>query len=211
MVNQEKRAARSAKQNRRRSRSSRRRRSSGWTNPLVWGVLGTVVFLVALGLWQSGAFATQVTASRSEDTAELLPLAEPRRPLRGSHDMALIPAATPAPQPRPANVSLPQLDVPNLSYDFGRVPKRPDVAHIFAVQNTGTADLEIRNLVTSCGCTTAELSSSIIPPGHRADLTVTFDPDFHPAEGEVVRLVWFATNDPAQPWVEVRITADIES
>jgi hypothetical protein len=68
----------------------------------------------------------------------------------------------------------------------------------------------IQNLVTSCGCTTAELSSNVIPPGQRADLTVTFDPDFHPTEGEVVRLVWFATNDPTQPWVEVRFTAEVE-
>jgi alpha-D-ribose 1-methylphosphonate 5-triphosphate diphosphatase PhnM len=83
------------------------------------------------------------------------------------------------------------------------------VAHVFAVQNTGTIDLKISNLVTSCGCTTAELSSRVIPPGQRADLIVTYDPDFHTAEGPVVRLVWFATNDPAQPWAEVRITADV--
>ncbi len=79
------------------------------------------------------------------------------------------------------------------------------------MQNTGDADLEIRNLVTSCGCTTANLSASIIPPGRRADLTVTFDPDFHVTKGGVVRLVWFATNDPTQPWIEVRIEADVAS
>lgn len=86
---------------------------------------------------------------------------------------------------------------------------RWDVTHIFAVQNAGEADLVISNLVTSCGCTTAGLSSSVIPPGQRADLTVTFDANFHPTQGEVTRLVWFATNDPTQPWVEVRVTADV--
>jgi hypothetical protein len=45
--------------------------------------------------------------------------------------------------------------------------------------------------------------------GQRADLTVTFDPDFHATQGPVVRLVWFATNDPTQPWAEVRLTADV--
>lgn len=60
-----------------------------------------------------------------------------------------------------------------------------------------------------CACTTAELLSSVIPPGRRADLSVTFDADFHETRGEVTRLVWFATNDPTQPWVEVRITADV--
>ena len=49
----------------------------------------------------------------------------------------------------------------------------------------------------------------MIPPDRRADLTVTFDADAHDTRGEVTRLVWFATNDPTQPWVEVQITADV--
>jgi hypothetical protein len=83
------------------------------------------------------------------------------------------------------------------------------VTHTFAVQNTGDADLLIGNLVTSCGCTMAELSSAVVPPGQRADLAATFDADYHPTNGPVTRLVWFATNDPTQPWVEVHITADV--
>jgi hypothetical protein len=178
---------------------------------MVWvgGVLAILVVLVVINLWQSGAFARPPTPSRSGDTAGLLPLAEAKWSLQGDHDMSRIPQQTPAPQPAPAGVPLPRLDLPGDSYDFGRIPKKPDVAHVFAVQNTGTADLKIRNLVTSCGCTTAELSSSVIPPDQRADLTVTFDPDYHETQGEVVRLVWFATNDPTQPWVELRITADV--
>jgi hypothetical protein len=188
------------------------RRRSGGASLLVWlgGILGIVVLLVALNLLQSGVFADPPAASRSEDPASLLPLAEAKRPLNGGHDMQRIPQQTPVPQPAPEGVALANLDLPAASYDFGLIPKRPDVAHVFAVQNTGAADLEIWNLVTSCGCTTAQLSSSVIPPGQRADLTVTFDPDFHVTEGEVVRLVWFATNDPTQPWAELRITADVQ-
>ena len=188
-----------------------RRKSSG-PNPLVWlgGILGIVLVLVGVNLLQSGVLADPPVASRSEDPVDLLPLAERKQPLKGSHDMARIPQQTPAPQPAPEGVALPGLDLPTDSHDFGRIPGRPDVAHVFSVQNTGTADLKIWNLVTSCGCTTAELSSSIIPPGQRADLTVTFDPDFHVTQGEVVRLVWFATNDPTQPWAEVRLAADVQ-
>jgi hypothetical protein len=121
--------------------------------------------------------------------------------------MALIPERTPAPQAAPQDVPVPRLDVPTVSHDFGRIYERWDVSHIFPVHNTGDADLFISNLVTSCGCTVAELSSSVIPPGQRADLVVTFDADFHETKGEVTRLVWFATNDPTQPWVELRVTA----
>lgn len=205
-----KRAAQRADQTRR-SLTSGRRRSSGGVNPLVWvgGAAGVIVVLLVLNMWQSGVFARPPTPSRSEDPANLLPLAGTGRPLRGGHDMALIPQQTPAPQPAPSEVPVPRLDMPGVSHDFGRIPKRRDVAHTFAVQNVGTADLMVSDLVTSCGCTIAELSSDVIPPGERADLTVTFDPDFHETRGQVVRLVWFATDDPTQPWVEVRITADV--
>jgi hypothetical protein len=173
--------------------------------------MGLVIVVVVLGLWKPSVSAETTTPLRDEDLSELLPLADAKLPLRGGHDMARIPRETPAPQPAPANVSLPRLDMPSMEYDFGSIPKSPDVAYIFSVQNTGTADLVIQNLVTSCGCTTAELTSSVIPPGQRADLTVTFDPDFHKTEGEVVRLVWFATNDPTQPWAEVRIVANVQT
>lgn len=197
---------------RRGRKAANRRRASGGVNPLIWlgGILAIVVVLVAINFLFTGVLAEPPVASRSEDPADLLPLAERNRPLRGGHDMDLIPQQTPAPRPAPEGVALPVLDLPVASHDFGRIPGRPDVAHVFAVQNTGSADLEVWNLVTSCGCTIAELSSSIIPPGQRADLTVTFDPDFHTTEGPVTRLVWFATNDPGQPWVEVRFTADVQ-
>ena len=204
-------AATPASPSQRRRSSGRRRRRAGGANPLVWlgGVMAIVAVLVGANLL-SGVLAEPPAPSRSEEMSDLLPLAERKQPLKGGHDMKRIPQQTPAPQPAPEGVALPKLDLPSPSYDFGLVPKRPDVAHVFAVQNTGMADLEIGNLVTSCGCTAAELSSSVIPPGQRADLTVTFDPDFHATQGEVMRLVWFATNDPTQPWAEVRFTADVQ-
>ena len=198
----------STKQNR---KAKRRRRPRG-VDPLVWmvGAAGIIVILLVLNIWQSGAFAKPPAPSRSEDPTNLLPLVEAGQPLRGGHDMALIPQQTPVPQPAPSVVPVPHLDMPSASHNFGRIYEQWDVTHVFAVQNTGDADLEISNLVTSCGCTAAELSSSVIPQGQRADLTVTFDANFHETQGEVTRLVWFATNDPTQPWVELRLTADVQ-
>jgi hypothetical protein len=171
-------------------------------------VVGGVIVLLALNIWQSGAFAKQPAPSR-EDAVNLLPLAQAGQPLRGGYDTTMAPQQTPAPQPAPSGVPVPQLDIPSASHDFGDIYEAWDVTHTFAVQNTGDADLQISNLVTSCGCTTAELSGNIIPPGQRADLTVVFDANYHETQGEVTRLVWFATNDPTQPWVEMRITANV--
>jgi hypothetical protein len=173
------------------------------------GVVGIVIVLFAVGFWRSGAFAKPPPPSRSHDPAELLPLAQAGSTIRGGHDMAMIPEQTPAPRAGPSNVPVARLELPSASHSFGRIYSSWDVTHVFAVQNTGTADLQIGNLVTSCGCTVAELSSNVIPPGERADLMVTFDADFHATRGEVTRLVWFATNDPTRPWVEARITADV--
>ena len=190
--------------------ANRRRRSRG-TGPLwLGGIAIVLVVMVVLSLTQSGALAKPGPPSRMEDPAELLPLAMAVRPLSGSHDMVRIPAQTPVPKAAPEGVAVPVLQMPSAIYDWGIIPKSPPVTHIFAVQNTGTADLVLSNMVTSCACTTAELSSSVIPPGQRADLTVTFNPSFHQVEGDVVRLVWFGTNDPTQPWVEVRLTANVQ-
>ena len=195
----------------RKSNGKLRRRRSRRVDPLIWLAaipIAIVAFLV-FNVVQSGAFTTAPEPSRSEDPANLLPLAEAGQPLHGGYDMALIPEQTPAPREAPADTPVPHLDMPSANYDFGQIYAAWDMTHIFAVQNTGDADLLIGNLVTSCGCTTAELSSAVVLPGQRADLTVTFDANFHPTKGPVTRLVWFATNDPTQPWVEVRITADV--
>lgn len=203
----------------RRSRYTRRktRRAGGsrWIDrigPLGW-IVGGSVLLLALGvvfsLWHSGALAGPVEASRNESPEELLPLADGGSSLYGEHDMSLIPAQLPAPSAAPAGEPVPRMEIPYPQHNFGRISSRRDVAHVFAIQNTGDSDLVIRNLVTSCGCTTAELSNNVIHPGQRADLTVVFDPDYHFTRGEVTRLVWFATDDPTYPWAELRVTADV--
>ena len=103
-----------------------------------------------------------------------------------------------------------RIELSATEFDFGEVPDTQPVSQVFRVRNVGKGPLQITGVSTSCGCTMARLSSSVIPPGQRADLVVTFDPDYHPTQGQVVRLVWFATNDPVQPWAEVRILAETE-
>jgi hypothetical protein len=180
---------------------------------MVWigGAVGIVVVLFGVSLWRSGVFVKAPPPSRGEDPAELQPLAQAGRSLRGGHDMSRIPDQPPAPRSVAAGTPVPRLDLPSASYDFGSVYSSWALRHTFAVQNTGDVDLRISNLVTSCGCTVAELTNDVIPPGQRADLTVIFDADFHPTSGETTRLVWFATSDPTQPWVEVRIAANVRS
>ncbi len=112
----------------------------------------------------------------------------------------------------PPDQPQPDIDLPAAEYDFGVIPPGPgNVSQIFYIQNRGTEPLEISNVVTSCGCTRALLSSSLIPPGTRADLTAIFDPDYHDTVGPVKRVIWLETNDPDQPVAEISFTAVVQN
>jgi len=97
------------------------------------------------------------------------------------------------------------------THDFGNVPQSQGILETtFEVRNDGKSVLEIGELSTSCGCTTAEISSKSIQPNDTATLIVYFDPDFHkePAD-ELTRTVFIPTNDTSNPEAEVKITVDI--
>ena len=200
----------------RRVRQSRSKRS----NVQIWLLLVGAVLLITGGLgilfdrlsflqpdWQGA-----VTDARSLAADNLLPLAEPVEPIEGWHDMANLPDPNQPSRIVPSDQPQPDADVPIAEYDFGTIPPGPgNVSQLYYIQNTGTEPLEIRNVTTSCGCTRALLSSSVIPPGTRADLTAIFDPDYHDTEGPVKRVIWLETNDPDQPVVELSFIANVRS
>ncbi len=195
----------------RRTGQSRRRARSKRGNTWLWllGLAGLALVIGGLATIRNKQ-QNAVTGVRPLEVGELLPLAEPVNPIEGWHDMDNMPDPNQVGQVVPPDQPQPNVDVPLAEYDFGTIPSGPgNVSQVFYIQNTGTEVLEIRSVVTSCGCTTANLSSSVIPPGTRADLTVVFDPDYHDTEGPVTRVVWLETNDPDQPVVEVSFTANV--
>ena len=56
----------------------------------------------------------------------------------------------------------------------------------FVIRNEGAAPLTIVRAYTTCGCTTAEFSARVIPPGKLAVVTLIFDAGFHDARGQTV-------------------------
>jgi len=104
-----------------------------------------------------------------------------------------------------------QIAFDRTTHNFGDVPQSQGILETtFEVRNDGQSVLEIGELSTSCGCTTAELSNKSIQPNGTATLTVYFDPDFHeePAD-KLTRTVFIPTNDPNNPEAEVKIMVDI--
>lgn len=110
----------------------------------------------------------------------------------------------------PKDQSQPAIALSETTYNFGSVGPTDVVKHTFAIRNTGKAPLTISKAYTTCGCTTADFTSTVIPPGKVALVTVTFDAGFHDTRGmQVRRGVIIENNDPNQSQAEIWVTANV--
>lgn len=73
--------------------------------------------------------------------------------------------------------------------------------------------MTISRAYTTCGCTTAEISASVILPGQVATVKLVFDAGFHAdAAGQTVRRgLIIENNDPYQSEAEIWVQAAIRS
>ncbi len=105
----------------------------------------------------------------------------------------------------------PMILIPVTSYDFGQVGATEVVTHDFVIANIGEAPLTISRAYTSCGCTTADFTSTVIPPGEKAMVTIRFDAGFHDVRGQVVRrYLVIESNDPANSELRIYIQAAVQ-
>jgi hypothetical protein len=193
-------------------RTKRGRAAAGGTSkgPLLLIAAG-LILLVGLGLWwyasNKGSDSTDSSAASAQqvnyDPADVAT----DQPLRGIHEMK--PSTSPPPF-LPKDGPQPKIEIVDDFRNLGVVPPsaEPDVTYI--VRNTGDAPLTISRMYTTCGCTTADLTSRVIPPGKIAILTAHFDADFHDVRGETVRRgVILENNDRTHPqaeaWFEVTV------
>ena len=95
--------------------------------------------------------------------------------------------------------------------DLGPVQNGEVRSFEVGVVNQGSRDLVIEAVSTSCGCTSARVIPTTLGPGESGSLQVTFDSGAHGPEelGPVLKQVFIASNDPDQPELEFRLTADI--
>lgn len=101
----------------------------------------------------------------------------------------------------------PELSVEQGSFNFGSIPQGKKVQHNFAIKNSGDAPLQIKQLTASCGCTAAKPSSSLIAPGHSAEIQVTFDSTNF--SGPVQKSVTMATNAGKTPQYVLKLDGTV--
>ena len=93
-----------------------------------------------------------------------------------------------------AAFAVPEITVEQPTFDFGQVRQGKKVVHVFTIKNKGNADLAIKKITSSCGCTGVSSSSSVIHPGKSGKITATFDSTKF--TGPVHKTIAVATNDP---------------
>jgi len=187
---------------RRRSGTKRKKGQKGHWLPLIVAVIG--VLLVVGGLvWFAAGNNTAVASTdfENEDVAH-------DRPFVAVHEMGEGP---PIPF-LPRNQAQPKIQIPETDYDFGTIGPQDVVERDFIIRNVGEAPLTISRAYTTCGCTTADLSASIIQPGQVATVKLIFDAGFHDTAGQTVRRgLIIENNDPTHSQAEIWTQASVRS
>jgi len=125
----------------------------------------------------------------------------------------------------------PVIEIEPSSYSFGVVSQSQGVVSTtIPLVNTGSRDLVITGMDSSCGCTSASLVyegvegprfsmsvhgsnprdwEQVIPPGKTAQLKIYYDPNVHrELRGIVTRSIFVFSNDQRHPNKEVKVTVN---
>lgn len=130
------------------------------------------------------------------------------KPIQAVHEMDV---SSTGPIPfLPKDGPQPQIVVEENFFDFKQVGATQIVQHKFVIANNGDAPLTISRAYTTCACTTAYFSASIIPAGKIAIVTLTFDAGYHDVRGQTVRRgIIIESNDPDHPETEIWTQASV--
>ena len=87
-------------------------------------------------------------------------------------------------------------------YDFGTADSQSTIEHTFVIRNAGDTTLEISNVRPACGCTLANISEKMIPPGGESQITARLS--LQGRNGPQSKPITILSNDPQNP--EYRVT-----
>lgn len=91
--------------------------------------------------------------------------------------------------------------------DIGKVQTDQKVPAHFLVYNVGGKPLRIQEVETSCGCTVAKISKTVVAPGDFARLDVELDTSIK--MGQVRKQLTVVSNDPKRPRLPLFLTGEV--
>lgn len=186
-------------------KGSRRSRKNQNTLPIGFFAGGVVIIIFAIiaGI-QSGQ--NTVEAKFDYQTSDIVN----DSPFIAVHEMG--PSTLASVEFMPKDGPQPEIAVSEAFYDFGSIGAKAVARHDFIIANLGEAPLTIHRAYTTCGCTTAEFSASVIPPGKVVVMTLVLDAGFHDVSGQTVRRgVVIENNDPNNSQIEVWTQASVRN
>jgi hypothetical protein len=99
------------------------------------------------------------------------------------------------------------LSVDPHSWDFGQVKEGQVLQHSFVFRNDSGRTLNINNITTSCGCTTANIQKNMLLPGETTFLEVSFNTKGY--SGPTQELVYVNTDSLDDPILTYTIKAEV--
>lgn len=121
----------------------------------------------------------------------------------------------------------PQLEISKTAFDFGKTKLDEIKTQEIIIKNKGVKPLTVYDAITSCDCTFAQFVINgaespkfsmhrnlkwrgEIASGDTAILRIIYEPKIMPVKGNVKREIVFKTNDPQNPLINIRFTAEVE-
>jgi len=93
------------------------------------------------------------------------------------------------------------------TWDFGKAKEGDILTHTFILKNESSKTLNIKNVNTSCGCTTSEVKKTSLEPGESTDIEVKFNSKGY--LGPVQKFIYVNTDDVDNPVIRLIIKADV--
>ena len=101
-----------------------------------------------------------------------------------------------------------KLKVEPSHYDFREVPEGPPASMTAVLENTGDADLTIKNVWTHCACTDSELGKQTLKPHEKTTLKITYKTVDRP--GIFQKNITIATDIAGQEEVEMEVVGTVK-
>lgn len=187
--------------------SNRRRRKQRNKKDLSYGLIFGGVLIIVIGLIATlGVGNKSAEAQISYQPEDIIS----DSPFVAIHEMT--PPTISSINFLPKDGPQPEIAVSESFYNFGSIGPSEIAEHEFVIANQGDAPLTIHRAYTTCGCTTAEFSSTVIPPGKVVVMNIVLDAGFHDVRGQTVRRgVIIENNDPNNSQIEIWTQAKVRN